>query len=109
MFSICPGPLAAPSPWLSARDDHVGWLTRNCVIDWLLPANAVPIFDNGCGSFFGVDVSKTTDHPAVYFFDHEHGFKYPSYAAGSSIGTFSATFGGARRRNRGKAPFGMGT
>jgi hypothetical protein len=69
-------------------NDHVGWLKRNSVIEWLLPAQAVPIFDDGCGSFFGVDVSRITDHPAVYFFDHESEFKYPSYAAGSSIGTF---------------------
>jgi hypothetical protein len=57
-------------------------------IDWLLPAGAVPIFSDGCGSLYGVDVSSVTDHPAVYFFDHEDGWEKPAYAAGSSIGTF---------------------
>jgi hypothetical protein len=69
-------------------NEHVGWLTRNSVIDWLLAANAIPIFDDGCGNLFGVDVSRVTDEPAVYFFDHEKEFKYPSYAVGSSIGAF---------------------
>ena len=69
-------------------NDHVERVTDDAAIETLLPARAIPIFDDGCGSFFGVDVSKATDHPAVYFFDHENEFKYPSYAAGSSIGAF---------------------
>ena len=69
-------------------NDHVGRVTEDASIETLLPAKALPIFDDGCGSFFGVDVSRATDHPAVYFFDHESEFKYPAYAAGSSIGTF---------------------
>jgi hypothetical protein len=35
-----------------------------------------------------LDVSRATDHAAVYFFDHDSGFESPNYAAGSSIGTF---------------------
>ena len=69
-------------------NEHVGRITNDAFIEILLPARAIPIFDDGCGSFFGVDVSRATDHPAVYFFDHEHAFKYPAYAAGSSIATF---------------------
>lgn len=69
-------------------NDHVGRVTDDASVEILLPARAIPIFDDGCGSFFGVDVSRITDHPAVYFFDHEKEFKYPSYAVGSSIGAF---------------------
>lgn len=69
-------------------NDHVDQVTDDASIETLLPAKAIPIFDDGCGSLFGVDVSSATDWPAVYFFDKEHEFKYPSYAAGSSIGTF---------------------
>ena len=69
-------------------NDYVGRVTDDAFIDILLQAKAIPIFDDGCGSYFGVDVSKAGDHPAVYFFDHESEFKYPDYAAGSSIGTF---------------------
>ena len=75
---------ATPPRWNS----NVGWLKRNCVINWLLPASAAPIFSDGCGNLFGVDVSRATDHPAVYFFDHEKGWESPAYAAGSSIGAF---------------------
>jgi hypothetical protein len=69
-------------------NDRVGRVTEDAFIETLLPARAIPIFDDGCGSFFGVDISRATDHPAVYFFDHESEFKYPAYAAGSSIATF---------------------
>jgi hypothetical protein len=69
-------------------NQRVGWLTHHSWIEKLLPAKAIPIFDDGCGSLFGVDVSEITDHPAVYFFDHESEYKIPNYAAGSSIGAF---------------------
>ena len=75
---------ATPPTW----NAHVGWIKRNCVIDWLLPGGAIPIFSDGCGNLFGVDLLSQTDHPAVYFFDHEDGWEKPAYAAGSSIGTF---------------------
>jgi len=59
------------------RSGRVGWRTRNCVIAWLLPVGAIPIFSDGCGSLFGVDLLSGTDHPAVYFFDHEDNYKNP--------------------------------
>jgi hypothetical protein len=49
---------------------------------------AIPLFWDGCGSLDGVDVSQATDHPAVYFFDHEDGWEKPACVAGSSIGVF---------------------
>jgi hypothetical protein len=63
-------------------------VTDDAGIQWLLPGKAVPIFSDGCGSLYGMDLSKITDHPAVYFFDHEDGWEKPAYAVGSSIGTF---------------------
>jgi hypothetical protein len=69
-------------------NDYVGRVTDDAAIDRLLAAKAVPIFWDGCGSLYGVDVSEASDHPAVYFFDHERGWDRPAYAAGSSIGSF---------------------
>jgi hypothetical protein len=67
---------------------YVGRVTDDAGVDWLLPGKAIPIFSDGCGNLWGVDLSKDTDHPAVYFFDHEKGWEEPAYAAGSSIGRF---------------------
>jgi hypothetical protein len=69
-------------------NDHVGRVTDDGAVDRLLQAKAVPLFWDGCGSLYGVDISQVTDHPAVYFFDHEDGWDKPAYAAGSSIGVF---------------------
>lgn len=54
----------------------------------LLPAQAVPIFSDGSGSLYGLDLSSGDERPAVYFFDHEDLFEKPHWAAGSSIGHF---------------------
>ncbi len=69
-------------------NDYVRRVTDDGCVDRLLPARAIPLFWDGCGSLYGVDVSSATNHPAVYFFDHEDGWEKPTYAAGSSIGTF---------------------
>jgi hypothetical protein len=69
-------------------NDHVGRVTDKGCIDWLLPGQAIPIFWDGCGNLFGVDIARVTDHPAVYFFDKADSWEKPAYAAGSSIGTF---------------------
>lgn len=54
----------------------------------LLHAQAVPIFSDGNGSLYGLDLSSERQRPAVYFFDHEDLFERPRWAAGSSIGRF---------------------
>ena len=54
----------------------------------LLPAKAIPLFGDGCGNWWGVDLTSNDQVPAVYFFDHEDGFERPQYAAGSSLGAF---------------------
>jgi hypothetical protein len=69
-------------------NSYAGWVSKGWGLDMLLPAKAIPLFGDGCGSVWGVDVSSPDDHPAVYFFDHEDRSETPSYAAGSSIGTF---------------------
>jgi hypothetical protein len=54
----------------------------------LLHVQAVPIFFDGCGSLYGLDLSSGDLTPAVYFFDHEDEFSKPHWAAGSSLGAF---------------------
>ena len=69
-------------------NDHVGWRERDVDVTALLPAGAVPLFLDGCGSLFGLDLTGADLGPAVYFFDREDGFERPAYAAGSSLGAF---------------------
>jgi hypothetical protein len=69
-------------------NDYVRRVTDDGCIDWLLPGQAIPIFSDGCGNFFGVDISRVSDHPAVYFFDKQDDWEKPGYAAGSSIAAF---------------------
>jgi hypothetical protein len=69
-------------------NDYVSRVTDDGCIDWLLPAKAIPLFSDGCGNLWGMDVSTATDHPSVYFFDKADAWEKPSYAAGSTIGTF---------------------
>lgn len=52
----------------------------------LLNAQAVPIFSDGAGNLYGLDLSSGAATPAVYFFDHEDLFERPHWAAGSSLG-----------------------
>lgn len=67
---------------------HAGWRTPDNDIIELLPANAIPLFNDGCGSRYGLDLTPAAAQPAVYFFDHADSFLTPSYAAGSSLGVF---------------------
>ena len=69
-------------------NEYVGWRMPDSWIRRLLHLDAVPIFDDGCGNIFGLDLRPDVDVPAVYFFDHERDFEAPEWAAGSSIGTF---------------------
>jgi hypothetical protein len=69
-------------------NSYTGWVSKGWDLDMLLPAKAIPLFGDGCGSVFGVDVSTEHEHPAVYFFDHENQYEKANYAAGSSIGAF---------------------
>jgi hypothetical protein len=74
-----------------AWNDWVGW--RPAGDTELLPAQAVPIFSDGCGSLYGLDLSTTDDSPPVYFFDHEDCFETPQWAAGSTLGRFLLLLG----------------
>lgn len=64
-----------------------GWRSRHADVTALLHVDAVPIFLDGAGSFYGADLSDGGGC-AVYFFDHDDGFARPRWAAGSSIATF---------------------
>jgi hypothetical protein len=69
-------------------NDRVGWRPAWVETTILLPARAVPIFSDGCGSYYGVDLEAGDASPAVYFFDHQDNFSRPLWAAGSSLATF---------------------
>jgi hypothetical protein len=69
-------------------NDRVGWRHVAVEATRLLSSQAVPIFSDGCGSLYGLDLSACDDVPAVYFFDHEDEFANPQWAAGSSLGAF---------------------
>ena len=78
-------------------NERVGWRSRDTLVTNLLQANAVPLFDDGCGSFYGLDLTSGVDIPAVYFFDHEDGYERPHWAAGSSLGAFLLVLADADR------------
>lgn len=69
-------------------NDYVGWHGSDGILTDLMHADAVPVFDDGCGSLYGLDITMGVEVPAVYFFDHEHSFEYPAFAGGSSLGAF---------------------
>lgn len=81
-------------------NDRVGWRHVGVEATRLLSSQAVPIFSDGCGSLFGLDLSAGDDVPAVYFFDHEDEFAIPRWAAGSSIGAFLLLLGQSDRAGR---------
>lgn len=72
-------------PWWS---DWVGWHSTDRFLTELMPLNALPLFTDGCGSIFGLDITPGVENPAVYFFDKCDYFEKVSYAAGSSLGAF---------------------
>ena len=74
-------------------NDHVGWRSPSSLLTRLLGAEAVPLFDDGCGNLFGLDLTIGAEPRAVYFFDHERGFERPEWAAGSSLGSFLLLLG----------------
>ncbi|WP_332771894.1 SMI1/KNR4 family protein [Phenylobacterium sp.] len=69
-------------------NDHVGWRTDDSLVTRLLRAQAVPLFWDGCGSLYGLDLTVGESTPGVYFFDHEDEFARPRWATGSSLGAF---------------------
>jgi hypothetical protein len=67
---------------------RAGWAQGSTETTRLLHAGAVPIFSDGCGSYYGLDLQAGEGTPAVYFFDHEDEFRSPRWAAGSSLARF---------------------
>jgi hypothetical protein len=79
------GDFDAVFPHWNAR---VGWRPMATGVTELAHVNAAPLFYDGCGNLFGLDLTSGSSVPAVYFFDHEVGFEKPEYAAGSALGVF---------------------
>ncbi len=71
-----------------AWNDRMGWRTPDTLVTELLHVNAIPLFYDGCGNQFALDLTPRVETPAVYFFDHEGDGEAPVWAAGSSLGTF---------------------
>ena len=69
-------------------NDRMGWRSPDSLVTQLLHSDAVPIFDDGCGNLYGLDLTLGVEAPAVYFFDHERDYERPEWAAGSSLGAF---------------------
>ncbi|WP_375268927.1 SMI1/KNR4 family protein [Phenylobacterium sp.] len=65
-----------------------GWRPEDDFMASLLCADAVPLFSDGCGSVYGLDVTPGLEEPAVYFFDHATSPPAPDWAAGSSLARF---------------------
>ena len=84
-------------------NDRIGWRCDAAITE-LLHVQAVPIFADGNGNLFGLDLAAAEASPAVYFFDHERGFEKPEYAAGSSLGAFLLLLGEDDRAWREKWP-----
>jgi hypothetical protein len=61
---------------------------RDGSVGLLLHVDAVPIFSDGCGNFYGLDLASGDQRPGVYFFDSEDMFERPHWAAGSSLARF---------------------
>lgn len=76
-------------PWWN---DWVGWHSTDAFVTHLAHADAVPLFWDGCGSLFGLDLTPGVETPSVYFFDHEDGYERARWAAGSSLGAFLLLF-----------------
>jgi hypothetical protein len=55
---------------------------------WNALPDAVPLFTDGNGSLFGLDLLDAGPRRGVYFFDHIDSFKFPAWPAGSSLATF---------------------
>lgn len=69
-------------------NDYVGWHGSDEQVTELLAVDALPLFGDGCGNLYGLDLTPGVSAPAVYFFDHERGFEQPEGAVGSSLGAF---------------------
>jgi len=67
---------------------YVGWTMPQDEIELLKPHDAMPLFYDGCGSIYGLDLTPGLSTPSVYLFDHESADGGPTHAAGSSLARF---------------------
>jgi hypothetical protein len=66
----------------------VGYRSGDIELTALTHVHAVPLFWDGCGNVFGLDLTPREGTPAVYFFEKDNGFARPEWAAGSCLGSF---------------------
>ena len=78
--------LGAYYPLTPEWSDRAGWRSPDSLGTELLHVDAVPLFGDGCGNLYGLDLTPDLETPAVYFFDHERSYETPVWAAGSSLG-----------------------
>ncbi len=81
-------------------NDRVGWRPQMVATTALFHARAAPIFSDGCGSLYGVDLDAGDNPPAVYFFDHVDEFRAPRWAAGSTLAAFLLLLADGDRAHR---------
>lgn len=67
-------------------NDRIGFRSEDARF-WTSLPDAVPIFSDGAGSMFGLDLQYPGPKHGVYFFDHVDSFKFPARPAGSSLAT----------------------
>jgi hypothetical protein len=85
-------------------NEWVGWRSPDSLVTKLVHADAVPLFDDGCGDLYGLDLTPRVEVPAVYFFDHEDGYERPHWAAGFSLGAFLLLLADADRAHANEWP-----
>jgi hypothetical protein len=85
------GDFHAVLPILNGR---IGWRDHGDanMMD-LFEVEAAPLFGDGCGNLWGLDLKAGSEVPAVYFYDHDQLYEKPNFAAGSSLGTFLLLLG----------------
>lgn len=76
------------SSYIPTWNDWVGWPDGDeWIIEWR-EAGAVPLFSDGCGNSWALDLTAGDRTPAVYFFDAITDRGTPQYAAGSTLARF---------------------
>lgn len=73
---------------LPVWNSYVGWRMPGDDLTRFLHHDVIPLFSDGCGSRFVLDLTPGVEVPAVYFIDHAEEDKGPNYAVGSSLGRF---------------------
>lgn len=74
-------------------NDYVGWHGTDEYVSSFLHLNVIPIFGDGCGNRWVLDLTPGVEVPAVYFLDKLNITDDLDFAAGSSLGAFLLLLG----------------